>query len=93
MVNPKNGFILDGDDLGIIWRNLDDLSFPSEYYNSLMEDISIIQNAMNCTYGIDYGSDFNWEDVVIEMVEKFKDYTRDDVKELIEFLKIKKDNL
>lgn len=90
MVNPKNGFILDGDDLGIIWRNLDDLSFPDNDFDLLMEDISIIQNAMNCKYGIDYGSNFNWDDVVIEMVEKFKDYTRDDVKELVEFLKEKK---
>jgi len=90
LVNPKTGFALDGDDLSIIWRNLDDLSFPENDFDSLMEDISIIQNAMNCTYGIDYGSDFNWDDVVIEMVEKFKDYTRNDVKELVEFLKEKK---
>lgn len=92
LVNPKNGFTLDGDDLSIIWRNLDDLSFPDNDYNALMEDISIIQNAMNCEYGIDYGSNLNWDDVVIEMVEIFKNYIRDDVKELIEFLKEKYKN-
>ena len=93
LVNPKTGFALDGDDLSIIWRNLDDLSFPENDFDSLMEDISIIQNAMNCTYGIDYGSSLDWSDVVIEMVEKFKNYTRNDVKELIEFLKIKKNTI
>jgi len=86
-VNPESGFNLDSTDLSKIWFMLDDLSFPDSDYDTLMSDISSMRNALACEYGRDYGTDFDWTEGVLEMVDKFDNYTNDNLDELIEFLK------
>lgn len=88
LINPKNGFYLDSCDLSKIISGLDDLIPDNKEYSLLFSDLELIRNASACEYGRDYGSDLNWDNYIIEMVEKFKEYTSDLI-DLIEFLKHK----
>lgn len=65
---------IDGDDISIIWRLIDDLIFEdtTNKYFDLVDDLNKIMNAMYCEYGCDYGEvQKDWDDVALQILEIF----------------------
>jgi len=66
---------IDGDDVNEILCLIDNLVFEdtSNKYFDLINDLHNIVNAMWCEYGLDYGKTQNWDDIVLKILEIFKD--------------------
>lgn len=65
---------IDGDDINIIWRLIDDLTWEVETdkYRDLLDDITLMMNAMFCEHGCDYGEvQKDWDEVALQILETF----------------------
>lgn len=66
---------VDGNDISDLWYIIDDWNDETNDLDILLDELSLIRNAMHCEHGCDHGSMHNWKfssEISQELIENYE---------------------